>query len=142
MNKKILCLVLILGIVLVSGCTSDPENTTYKSEYMEFEYPDNYNAEVLSSGMAVQLNKTGRSALKVGVYSEEEYTEWKEMCEQEDWLYLKKSLVISNINCTKYTTSNYEEETYFFEKNNKNFIITYFRPNDDEIVPHIISTLK
>jgi uncharacterized protein YcfL len=69
--KILLILITVLFfVVMISGCTSEPENKTYKSQYMEFQYPSNLETELGASNQTVYL-KSASLGLSVKYYDNE-----------------------------------------------------------------------
>lgn len=116
--------------------SSEEEFKTHKSEYMEFQYPAYYELEVLPSGITVELIETEDKAMRIGVYTKDEYDGWKKANNNNlDIVYSKTSVEIGGVECDLYTDFNGAERTYFFEKNGKYYVLTYWLIRGGEISP-------
>ncbi|AXV37306.1 MAG: hypothetical protein CIT01_03375 [Methanobacterium sp. BRmetb2] len=122
---SLILITVLFFIVMNSGCTSEPENKTYKSQYMEFQYPSNLEMEVGASNQTVYL-KSASLGLSVKYYdNEKDYLQVKNAIEEDCNFYSgsKELKEVNGTECEVYTwQASYYYRAYCFEKNGKYFI--------------------
>jgi len=128
MKKFKISLILItflFFVVMISGCTSEPENKTYKSQYIEFQYPSNLETELGASNQTVYL-KSASLGLSVKYYdNEKDYLQVKNAIEKDCNFYSgsKELKEVNGTECEVYTwQAKYYYRAYCFEKNGRYFI--------------------